>query len=305
MNGRRSTIQVLACVVAVTATFAACGGSPTASPAAATGGVSTPVPASSAPSASLPASPSASVAPSLAVVPSPSVDSMENPAQILKGSAYRPTVDPAAFTTDISNPYFPLDPGTVFTYEGGGEHSEMTVTDGTRMVMGIPSVVVRDRVFEHGALTEDTFDWYAQDLAGHVWYMGEDTAECAGSTVTSRSGSWEAGVDGALPGVVMLARPTLGEAYRQEYLRGEAEDVAKVLKLGATLTSGSRTYRHVLVTEERTALEPAIIEHKLYAPSVGLIEERLVRGGSGTVRLTDVSKTSDPGRLAGGRLCRG
>ncbi len=252
------------------------------------------------------ASPSAaSVAPSLAVVPGPSVDASQNPAQIANGSAYHPVVDPGAFTTDVSNPYFPLAPGTVFTYDGGGEHSVMTVTDGTRMIMGIPSVVVRDRVYENGALTEDTFDWYAQDLAGHVWYMGEDTAECAGTKVTGRSGSWEAGVGGAKPGVVMLARPALGEAYRQEYLRGEAEDVAKVLKLGATLRSGSTTYRHVLVTEERTALEPAIIEHKLYAPSVGLIEEQLVRGGTGTVRLTDVSTTSDPGRLAGGRLCRG
>jgi hypothetical protein len=288
----------MACVVATTATFAACGGQPTGSPATATGNVSTPIPASTAPSASVSATPAASVS------PSPAVAATQNPAELVKGTAYHPSIDPAAFSADISNPYFPLTPGRVFTYEGGGEHSEMTVTDATRTIMGVPSVVVRDRVFEHGALTEDTFDWYAQDRAGHVWYFGEATAECDGTKITSRAGSWEAGVDGALPGVVMLARPALGEAYRQEYLRGEAEDVAKVLKLGATLTSGPTTYRGVLVTEERTALEPTIIEHKLYAPSVGLVEERLVRGGTGTVRLTDVSTTSDPGRLATGRLCR-
>jgi hypothetical protein len=138
--------------------------------------------------------------------------------------------------------------------------------------------VVHDRVFTAGELTEDTFDWYAQDTAGNVWYLGEATVEYDGDS-TSTAGSWEAGVDGAQPGIVMLAHPAVGDAYRQEYLAGEAEDAAKVIELGGTVTVRAGMFRDVVTTEDWTALEPKILEHKSYAPGVGVVLERLVKGG--------------------------
>jgi hypothetical protein len=193
---------------------------------------------------------------------------------VVKGHAYRPDIDPAGFTTDISNPYLPLVPGTVWTYKGGSERVVTAVTSDTKWIMGIKTVVVRDRAFTDGELSEDTLDWFAQDAAGNVWYFGENTAECSGGKVTGRGGAWTAGVAGAQPGVAMLAQPSVGQYYRQEYLRGEAEDVARVLKVDATLKNGSTTYKDGVVTEDFTVLEPDTVEHKSYAPNVGLIESR-------------------------------
>src|SRR4029078_2488431 len=179
-----------------------------------------PSPSAVAPSPST-VEPSPSVAlasPSVAPTPAPTA----NPAKVVKGRAYRPAIDPPAFTTDISNPYLPLVPGTVWTYKSGNGRVVTAVTADTKWIMGIKPVVVRDRGFTNGELSEDTLDWFAQDAAGNVWYFGENTAECAGARITSRAGAWTAGVDGAQPGVVMLAQPSVGQYYRQEYLRGEA-----------------------------------------------------------------------------------
>jgi len=137
-----------------------------------------------------------------------------------------------------------------------------------------------------------------------VWYFGEDTAECEDGKIASRHGAWEAGVDGAQPGVVMLAQPAVGEFYRQEFFEGEAEDVARVLDTDATVKLASTTYRDVLVTEDFTALEPGLVEHKAYAPTVGLVEVRTVKGGSGVERLVDVQTGVAPGSMPAGKLCR-
>jgi hypothetical protein len=147
---------------------------------------------------------------------------------------------------------------------------------------------VHDQVFTGPELTEDTFDWYAQDAAGNVWYFGERTEELEGGKVTSREGSWEAGVDGAQPGIVMLADPVVGETYRQEYLKGEAEDIARVIDLAGHATVKAGTYDDVLVTEEWTPLEPKILEHKSYARGVGVVLEELVKGGKERVQLVSV-----------------
>jgi hypothetical protein len=198
----------------------------------------------------------------------------------------------------------PLVPGTVFRFEGGGERTETVVTEETHDVMGIPTVVVRDRVFNGSTLVEDTEDWYAQDAAGNVWYFGENTGECSGGRVTGRDGAWEAGVHGAQPGVVMLANPKVGDYYRQEFLKGEAEDVARVLSLDQSVRNSGTTYSDVVVTEEFTALEPAVLEHKLYAPSVGLVQERTIKGGGGIVRLIDVRTTARTEIWSARPLCR-
>ena len=151
--------------------------------------------------------------------------------------------------------------------------------------MGVACVVVRDLVTSNSALVESTVDWFAQDLQGNVWYFGEDTAELANGKVTSTHGSWEAGVDGALPGVVMLAQPTVGEAYHQEFRKGEAEDVGTVLALDDTATVPYGSFDRVLVTEDTTPLEPQILEHKFYAPGIGVVMERVLSGGQEVSRL--------------------
>ena len=121
--------------------------------------------------------------------------------------AYAPHIDPAEFTTKVDNKYFPLKPGTTFFYEGGLQRDEMTVTHHTKKVMGVECVVVNDKGWEAGKLIEGTYDWFAQDKEGNVWYFGEDTKEYKNGKVTTTKGSWEAGVDGAKPGIIMQSRP--------------------------------------------------------------------------------------------------
>jgi hypothetical protein len=185
--------------------------------------------------------------------------------------AYAPHIDPAEFTTKVDNHYFPLKPGTTFVYEGGQERDEMAVTHHTKKVMGVECVVVDDRAWEGGKLIEGTYDWFAQDKEGNVWYFGEDTKEYKNGKVTSTKGSWEAGVDGAEPGIIMQADPKVGQSYRQEYYKGEAEDMAKVQSLNASVTVPYGSFDHVLVTREWTPLEPSYDEHKYYARGVGQV----------------------------------
>ncbi len=228
----------------------------------------------------------------------------DNPAGVVTGGEYRPEIDPVDFTTAVTNRYMPLIPGTTRTYEGGRERVVVTVTASTRTVMGVETVVVRDREYRGTSLIEDTEDWFAQDEDGNVWYFGEDTAECRNGSISGRPGAWEAGVDGAQPGIVMLAAPRVGDYYRQEFYAGRAEDVARVRELGATVDHDGRVYRDVLVTEDFTALEPGLLEHKSYAPDAGLIEERDLDGDA-AVRLTEVAVVPEPEVSAAGSLCQG
>jgi hypothetical protein len=152
------------------------------------------------------------------------------------------------FTTTIDNEYFPLKPGTTFLYEGGTEHSEMSVTSDTKKVMGVECVVVDHREWEGEKLIERTYDWFAQDNKGTVWYFGEDTKEYENGKVVSTKGSWEAGVDGAKAGIIMPADPKVGHSYHQEYYPGEAMDMARVLSLEASVTVPYGSFDHVLET---------------------------------------------------------
>ena len=200
---------------------------------------------------------------------------------------YAPEVDPADFVEDIDNPYLPLVPGTRWVYEGGGERVEVEVTDERRDVMGISAVVVRDVVHEDGELVEDTYDWFAQDVDGNVWYLGEDSREFEDGEMIGTEGSWEAGVDGALPGIVMLADPEVGDAYRQEYYEDEAEDLGEVHAVGGSETVPAGTFEDLVVIREWNPLDPDVVEDKYHAPGVGVVLEVKVEGGDGRVELIE------------------
>ena len=207
---------------------------------------------------------------------------------------YSPSIDPADFSTKIDNKFFPLKPGTTFVYRGktadATEGDTVKVTSDTRNIMSVECVVVNDRVTEDGELTEQTYDWYAQDKKGNVWYFGEDSKEYENGKVKSTGGSWEAGKDGAEPGIIMPASPKVGESYRQEYYKGEAEDMAKALKLDGSATVPQGSFDHVLVTREWTPLEPNIAEHKYYAPGVGNVLEVAVEGPQERLELVHVKQ---------------
>ena len=188
------------------------------------------------------------------------------------------TLDPADFTTNIDNPYFPLKPGTKWVFSEGDERVEITVTNDTKKIDGITARVVRDTVSKGAELIEDTFDWYAQDSEGNVWYMGEDTTEYENGKPKTKEGSWQAGVDGAQAGVIMPAKPQPGQAYRQEYYKGHAEDRAKVLEIDAKVNVPAGRYDRVVKTEDTAPLGSGTVEHKYYAPGVGLV---LAEGSGG------------------------
>jgi hypothetical protein len=194
-------------------------------------------------------------------------------------------LDPADFTSEIDNPWMPFAVGAKWVYretdgEGGEQNVEVTVLDETREIMGIEARVVHDVVTEDGKLVEDTFDWYAQDSDGNVWYLGEDTTEFEDGKVATTAGSWEAGVDGAQPGILVPTEPEDGMTYRQEYYAGEAEDMAGVLSTDEKVEVPLGSYNGVLLTKEWTALEPDILEHKFYANGVGVVLALTISGGS-------------------------
>jgi hypothetical protein len=200
------------------------------------------------------------------------------------------TLDPAQFTTRIDNRWWPMTPGSRWVYretdgQGTTQRVEVTVTDRTRTIIGIQARVVHDVVTEDGQLVEDTLDWYAQDDKGNIWYLGEDTKEYENGKVSSSEGSWEAGVDGAQPGILLLADPKRAMAYRQEYYQGQAEDAARVLSLGMRAKVPAGFFDQVLVTKDYTPLEPDLVEHKFYAPGVGPVLAITVKGGSGRMEL--------------------
>jgi hypothetical protein len=191
----------------------------------------------------------------------------------------------ATFTSHVDNPWFPLELGTVFVYRGvkDGKPSRdvVEVTHATKTIHGVPCAVVKDRLYVAGRLAERTTDWYTQDGRGDVWYFGEDTAELdEHGHVTSIEGTWQAGRDGAEPGIFMPARPTIGNAYRQEYLKGHAEDRFEILGLGESVRVPAAKSQHALLTKETTGLEPGVVDHKYYVRGIGTVLEQTVKGGA-------------------------
>ncbi len=205
---------------------------------------------------------------------------------------YAPVIDPANYVAIIDNLYMPMIPGTTFIYDGntekGSEHNEVSITAETKVILGVTCIIVKDTGMVDGALEEQTYDWYAQDKQGNVWYFGEDSKEYDNGAVVSTAGSWQAGVDGASPGIVMQADPTVGETYRQEYYKGEAEDWAIVLSLSESVSIPFGSYNDVLMTNEWSALDtPPAFERKYYAKGVGFIMTRYMQGGFGMI-LTEI-----------------
>ena len=199
------------------------------------------------------------------------------------GSVALSPAQSTVFVRQVTNPWFPLKPGTTFVYtgekDGKGGRDVVTVTNRTKMIQGARCTDVEDRLYEHGRLAERTTDWYAQDARGNVWYFAEETAELnKAGKVTSREGTWQAGVDGARAGIFMPAHPKVGQSFRQEYLKGHAEDHFAVIQL----TGRS------LLTKEWTPLEPDTLDHKLYKRGTGLVIEETVKGGNERWRLTDI-----------------
>ena len=196
---------------------------------------------------------------------------------------YRPSISRADFVATVDNPYLPFTTGARWVYEGVAEgeqeRTEVVVTDEQRTVMGVAVTVVRDTVSVDGQVVEDTYDWFAQDSAGNVWYFGEDVKNFDAGRLTDTDGSWEAGVDGAFPGIVMLADPAVGQTYRQEYWPGEAEDLGEVIAVNGQQVVPNGSYDNVVTTRDWNPLEPNVVEEKQYAPGVGLIREIHVVGG--------------------------
>jgi hypothetical protein len=201
---------------------------------------------------------------------------------------------PADFTTEIDNPYWPMVPGSHWVYResenGEVQRVDVTVTQRTKRIAGIEARVVHDLVTHDGEKIEDTFDWYAQDADGNLWYLGEDTKEYENGKVATTEGSWEAGVDGAEAGIVVPAQPKQGQTYREEYYAGHAEDGAEVLGVNGKAQVPFGRFDNALMTRNFSTIEPNVLELKLYARGVGPVMELLVSGGSGRTELLSYTK---------------
>lgn len=206
-------------------------------------------------------------------------------------SPWDPQVDPADFVTNFSNPNFPITPGRTMVYygqsDGETDSIEVTATLETKTVMGIQCAVVEFRQWIDRELVEVAEDWYAQDNSGTIWYFGEFVENYENGVIINNDGSWEAGVDDALPGIVMKASPQVGDEYYQEYYEGEAEDQAEVLSITASLTVPYGAYSNCIKTKDWTDLEPLAIENKYYAAGIGEIKSEHT-DGSGSEELVAI-----------------
>jgi hypothetical protein len=265
MTTRPRSIRKVAVATALVAVLAACGSTSTTAPPP----------------------PSSAEAPSPAVTQSAGPAASSAPPSFALPQGSEPVaLDPALFAgVALDHPFWPMAPGSKWTYretdaEGAEQQVEVTVTGDTKDILGIPATVVHDIVTADGETIEDTFDWYAQDTQGNLWYLGEDTKEYENGEVVSTEGSWEAGVDGAQPGIILPADPQIGQAYRQEYYAGQAEDGAEILSVDEQVDVPFGTFESVLETRDFTPLEPDVEERKFYARGVGPVEVVQTSGGS-------------------------
>src|ERR1700730_4236089 len=195
---------------------------------------------------------------------------------------YHPKIAPASFTANFTNHYWPLKPGAMWTYDGlkdgQPEHVVIVVAKTPRPVYGVRCLTVLDTVTINGSLEEKTADWYAQDKTGAVWYFGEDSKDYKNGAVSSTQGTWESGVDGPLPGVIIQGAPTPGPTYRQEYRPGVAEDMARVLTTSAVQTVPAGNFHGIVETYDTDPLNPDKKETKFFAPGVGPVHTIRVGG---------------------------
>jgi hypothetical protein len=205
-------------------------------------------------------------------------------------------IDPSDFVLPVDNPYFPLEPGTTYRYEGIKEGRRAVdvflVSHDTKMILGVANTVVVDKLFVDGELEEIAHDWYSQDRQGNVWYFGETIKEFdrQGNQIPAK-GAWQAGVDGARPGIVMPAQPQVGDVFRPEYYRGTAEDRYRILDLSAKVTVPYDSFSDVLVMSEQTRLEPGVLGLKFHALGIGQIKESVPEGPHETLSLVSVTRS--------------
>jgi hypothetical protein len=207
-------------------------------------------------------------------------------------SCPKPPPLPDQFVAGIDNPYLPLTPGKTWVYKGkldGDSATDVfTVTNQTKVILGVTTTVVHDQVVIKGDLVEDTLDWFAQDAAGNVWYFGEDTKELDHGQVVSTEGSWEAGVDNARAGIFMPATPHVGDINKQEDAKNVAEDCSRIADLNASVKTPYVSSDEALKTEEFSLLEPDILDNKYYVPTIGLVREQTIQGGTDFLELVSV-----------------
>lgn len=211
-----------------------------------------------------------------------------------QGAGTPPKLPPAtSFSARVDNPWFPLLPGTRWVYtgvkDGKPTRDVVVATRQTKTIEGVPCVAVSDRLYMRGHLEERTMDWYSQDSRGNVWYFGENTAELdAQGHVTTREGTWQAGVHGAKAGIYIPGHPRLGQSALQEYLKGHAEDHFRIIGLFDTVAPRGKP--NTLLTKEWTPLEPSVIDHKMYVRGIGTVLEQSQRGPNERNELVRVTR---------------
>ena len=204
----------------------------------------------------------------------------------------RAAVNPSDFVRTVDHPYYPLAPGTTYHFEGTLDATSVRiVTHETKVVQGVVCTVVRERAISEGVVSEESLDWFAQDKEGNVWFFGEDSRHFdANGVLTNTQGSWEAGVNGAVAGMIMPALPQLGQTYQQEFAPGVAEDMATVLELTAGVQTPFGTFAHCMLTREFSRLSPEEIEQRYYAPGIGLVLAIQVSGESEQLELGTITR---------------
>jgi hypothetical protein len=209
-----------------------------------------------------------------------------------KPSPYEPKLDPGHFVSVIDNPYFPLPVGRTLIYkgvkDGQTQIDRVTVTPKTKVIEGITATAVHDVARHQGTLLEQTTDYYAQNQHGTVWYLGENTKAFNPNGTVDTSGSWMSGVHDGEPGIIMPAHPAVPDSYRQEYLKGQAEDMAWLVARGSSVTVPFKTLDHVIRSIEVTRLEPKVVDQKFYAPGLGIVSEISLAGDHETAKLVKV-----------------
>jgi hypothetical protein len=209
------------------------------------------------------------------------------------GQSSSPMFDPNNFVANVNNPYYPLPVGRTLVYsgikDGQTQRDTVRITNQTKVILGVTATVVSDVADHNGAILEKTSDWYAQDKQGNVWYLGEDTVHYLANGKGDTSGSWEAGVNGAVPGIIMEANPQIPDAYRQELFAGQAEDTAWIVDRGGTVSVPYGKVKNVLTTLEATRLEPGAYDQKVYGPGLGIILEQSLSGPNEYAKLESVT----------------
>ncbi|HEU4666256.1 MAG TPA: hypothetical protein VFS79_01225 [Arthrobacter sp.] len=203
-----------------------------------------------------------------------------------RAAEYTPQVNPADFSTKITNKYFALPVGKKLTYETVEqgkvtETIEIEILQETKTIEGVETLIYLDREFKNGQLVEETRDYLAQHKNGDVWYFGEDVNNFWNGILINHSGSFLHGKDGAQAGVWMKAEQRVGDSYRQEFYAGYAEDMRDTVATGETVATKTRTYTGCVKVYDWTPLEKNAREHKYYCPEVAalVLTEDLETGG--------------------------